>query len=146
MTKAYDCAVRLLARREHGMIELTKKLISKGYTAQESKEAILKCQMLDLQSDKRFAESICYTRVQQGYGPVRIMQELQAKSINKELITQALALYEEQWEQQALLVWQKKFKDLDFHLTSELQKQIRFLLYRGFPSEIAAKVVHKRNK
>lgn len=146
MTKAYDCAVRLLARREHGMRELINKLTSKGFFLQESKEAVLRCQELNLQSDERFAESLCHTRFQQGYGPVRIMQELQAKYINKELIAQTLETYQEQWEEQAYLVWRKKFKGANSQLISDIQKQIRFLLYRGFPAEIAAKIVHNCKK
>ena len=146
MTKAFDCAVRLLARREHGMHELITKLTNKGYLLQESREAVNKCQELDLQSDKRFAETICYTRFQQGYGPVRIMQELKSNRINKEIAAEALNAYHGQWEKQASIVWQKKFKGLKSALLSDSQKQLRFLIYRGFPAEIAAKIVHNNNK
>lgn len=140
MTKAYDCAIRLLARREHGAFELTEKLIQKGYDETMASEALLECQRLALQSDARFAEMVCRARVNQGYGPVRIAQELQAKRVNNELIEEVLAQEQDNWLSYAEVVWQKKFKSRQDVSFAELQKQKRFLQYRGFPGEIIAQI------
>lgn len=141
MTKAYDSAIRLLARREHGANELCLKLEQKGFSRIDSQEALAQCQRLNLQSDQRFVESFIRSRIRQGYGPMKIMQELKTKGVASDLIHQELKLEEDNWWTYALEVWQKKCRgaqDLSF---SELQKQQRFLLYRGFSSDIIARVV-----
>jgi len=76
MTKAFDSALRLLTRREHGAIELNDKLIQKGFDSAEVKDAIDACQRLGLQSDERFVENYSRSRIRQGYGPLKISQEL----------------------------------------------------------------------
>jgi regulatory protein len=141
MAKALDCAMRLLTRRDHGLQELTQKLVRKGHEQDASEEAVLACQDLGLQSDTRFVESFCRLRIRQGYGPARISQELNSKHIDRELITTVLQTYQEDWEEHALAVWQKKFKQNDKPNAKELQKQHRFLLYRGFYAETIKKIL-----
>lgn len=140
MTKALDCALRLLARREHGQSELLTKLVQKGHNLEDSEQAVLKCQQLGLQSDTRFVEIICHTRIQQGYGPLKITQELQAKRVDQSLIADMLASYKDEWENYGMVVWRKKFKGKGGCDFNELQKQQRFLVYRGFPRDIIAKI------
>lgn len=141
MTKAFDCAMRLLTRREHSAHELADKLAQRGYGPEEISEVIAKCQRLGFQSDARFVESLCHTRIRQGCGPLKISQELQAKRIERELIDTALEREQENWVTYALAVWHKKFKHQDDIPYSELQKRQRFLLYRGFPTDVIAKVI-----
>ncbi|MFA5959731.1 MAG: recombination regulator RecX [Tatlockia sp.] len=141
MTKAFDCAMRLLCRREHGAFELADKLRQRGYSSEEISEALANSQRLDLQSDTRFAESFCRSRIQQGFGPLKITQELQAKKIDRSLIQTVLAKEQAHWLDYALAVWQKKFKEETAPSYVELQKRQRFLLYRGFPTDLIAKVV-----
>lgn len=141
MTKAFDCAMRLLSRREHSAHELAVKLAQRSYGPEEISEVIAKCQRLDLQSDDRFVELLCHTRIRQGCGPLKISQELQAKHIDRELINNALEREQENWVTYALAVWHKKFKHQDDISFSELQKRQRFLLYRGFPTDVIAKVI-----
>ncbi|MFC3908702.1 recombination regulator RecX [Legionella dresdenensis] len=136
MSNAFDCAVRLLARRDYSVYELTGKILQKGYSQEDTESAIAECQRLGLQSDSRFAEMICNARVRQGYGPLRIVQELQGKQVSRDIINAALAEYESQWQDYACAVWRKKFKQpINF---AEQQKQQRFLLYRGFSADIIA--------
>lgn len=140
MTKAFECAVRLLSRREHGALELRDKLKSKGFSLADAKEALDKCQDLDLQSETRFVESYCRTRIQQGYGPLKINQELNNKGVAKDLIQSVLQQEEENWLEYASAVWQKKNKG-EFSISfTELQKQQRFLLYRGFGMDVINKL------
>ncbi|WP_454783142.1 recombination regulator RecX [Legionella sp. WA2022007384] len=146
MTKAFVCAVRLLSRREHSALELCDKLKQKGYSAIEAKKALEECQRLDLQSDRRFVEICCRLRIRQGYGPLKISQELSSKGVDKELIHQFLQQEEDNWLTYALDVWQKKTKgqsDLSF---DELQKQQRFLLYRGFGMDTIVQVKKELKK
>ncbi len=132
MTKALDAAVRLLSRREHSAVELSDKLKQKGYSLIEIKNALEECQRLDLQNDHRFVETYGRSRIRQGYGPLKISQELSSKGIDKDLIHLFLQQEEENWLPYALNVWQKKSKGNDDLSFEEFQKQQRFLLYRGF--------------
>lgn len=141
MTKAMESALRLLTRREHGAVELCVKLEQKGFEQTEVQAVLHECQRLGLQSDRRFVENYSRSRIRQGYGPLRIIQELKNKSIDLDLIHEVLKPEQNNWLNHALDVWDKKSKgqqDLSF---SELQKQQRFLLYRGFSMDIIARVV-----
>lgn len=132
MTKAFVSAVRLLARREHGAHELTQKLLQKKHSELEIQEAIDECQRLGLQSDVRFVESLCRTRIRQGHGPARIRQDLQNVRIDRDLINHILDDERENWVSYAREVWAKKFGEQDDHSFAATQKQKQFLLYRGF--------------
>ena len=141
MTKALDSAMRLLGRREHSAKELAGKLAQKGYEAVEISELLIKCQQLGLQSDARFAESLCRVRIRQGYGPLKISQELQAKQVDPDLIKEVLEQERDNWYDYALAVWHRKYKDTVSLSYLELQKRQRFLLYRGFSTDVIASVV-----
>lgn len=141
MTKAFDCAVRLLSRREHGAAELATKLVQKGYEQEDIPSAISECQRLGYQSDSRFAESLCRVRIRQGYGPLKIAQELQTKQVARELIERVLEQEQDQWLDHALDVWHKKYQKQAVLAFAELQKRQRFLLYRGFPTDVITNVV-----
>ncbi len=135
MSKTYVCAVRLLARREHGAHELVQKLTQKGHPDVDIQDAIAECQRLGLQSDARFVDNICRARIRQGYGPLRIRLELQNKQIDRDLIHQALAQEDEHWLAHANDVRLKKYKEQDDCSFDAIQKQKQFLLYRGFSTD-----------
>ena len=141
MSKIYEHAVRLLARREHGTQELITKLVQKGYNKTESTDIVHKCQELGLQSDKRFCESLLRRRIQQGYGPIRISHELKLKNIENHLIEEIISTQNEHWYNYALLAWQKKFSDVTDNSLKSIQKQKYFLQYRGFTHDIINQVV-----
>lgn len=145
MTKVFDCALRLLARREHSERELFNKLKRKGFHQDEINEALRSCQRLELQSDHRFVDLYVDSRIRQGYGPLKISQELKLKGIDAELIQSALRKDQAHWLTHALAVWKKKCHnqtDLSF---DELQKQQRFLLSRGFERDIISRVMKTLN-
>lgn len=141
MTKAFESAVRLLSRREHGAMELCEKLKQKGFNRTEVQDALARCQELDLQNDQRFVENYSRSRIRQGYGPLKIQQELSTKGVDKELIHTVLQQEEENWLHYAWEVWQKKNRDQLELSFEELQKQQRFLLYRGFSMDVIALVL-----
>ena len=87
--RAYACASRLLARREHSCRELIHKLNVRGFSSVAQPVAM---QLIDagLLSDNRFAEMVIYSRMRQGYGVERIRYELQNHQITAEIITDAL--------------------------------------------------------
>lgn len=127
-------ALSLLARREHSQLELEKKLITRGFSAPDIKTMIAKLIAEGLQSDKRFAECYIRKRKLSGYGPLRIMKELQALGIAEDVITNFLLPDDDFWQEQAKNVQRKKFKFLPKKIP-ERAKQSRFLQYRGFTFE-----------
>ena len=143
MTHAFVAAQRLLARREHGAEELRSKLLQKGHDASEVEAVISECQRLGLQCDIRFAASFCRNRVRQGYGPLRIRQELQGKQIDAELIDKTLCDTEHDWPSSAQAVWLKKFKGQKPDDFAKMQKQKQFMYYRGFSPDIIEQVIGK---
>jgi regulatory protein len=140
MNKAYNCAVGLLTRREHGNKELVSKLAQKGYVDSEIEAALTELIRLDLQSDERFVDMFCKTRINQGYGPERIRQELKNKQIDSDLIEVKIATENDNWVSYAVGVWRKKYDQQGEYSYPERQKQKQFLFYRGFPMHIIAVV------
>lgn len=140
MTKAFVSAVRLLARREHGAHELAQKLAKKEHSATDIQDAIAECQRLLLQSDTRFAESMCRMRIRQGHGPARIRQDLQNVRIDRDLVDEILGKEQDNWLEYARDVWIKKYKEQADYSFAAVQKQKQFLLYRGFSMDTISKV------
>ncbi|TAL60017.1 MAG: recombination regulator RecX [Legionella sp.] len=145
MTRAFESAMRLLVGREHGASELCTKLERKGFSPREARDAVEACQRLGLQCDNRFVEQFSRSRISQGYGPLKIMQELKNRGIDSEPIQSYLAQERDKWFDHALSVWEKKSKGQKQLSFDELQKMQRFLLYRGFSMDIITKVMKSAN-
>ena len=127
--------MRLLSRREHSVGELVRKL-NKGDGCHEDILAVV-YQLRDegLQSDDRFTEAYVHSRLQRGYGPVRIRQELRERSISDELIVLHLEINNSLWDEEVRHVREKKYGKILPSTYQEKMKQSQFLLYRGFTSE-----------
>ena len=139
MNKTLNAALCLLARREYSAYELAEKLKQKACSAEDIRDAILYCQTQALQSDRRYAEAVYRLRTGQGYGPLRISQELQVKKIEKSLINAIFLEQASDWKALALKALDKKFK---VETKAEYLAKQRFLLYRGFSSDIIKMVLN----
>jgi regulatory protein len=148
-------AMDLLARREHARSELQSKL------QRRFNDPALVTRVLDdlaaenLQSDARYAESLLRQRLDRGYGPLRIRQEMRERGVSQERILAALEVVDPDWYEAATRAFQRKFgqsRDLQSdgpgespsrHSRREAQQQrlkekarrIRFMQYRGFLPE-----------
>lgn len=142
MNNLLNCALRFLARREHSAYELSVKLAHKGYHSDEVETVIMECQRLGYQSDERYAQLMCQTRIRQGYGPLRIKQELQAMHVESSLIESMLGQQASTWLEHAKAIIQKKYDNHGELTFTALQKQKQFLLRRGFPSDVIAQVLN----
>ena len=138
-------AIKCLTRREYSRFELWQKL--KRIASDEETliaEILDDLQQQKWQSDRRYAEMHVNARLQQGYGPLRIEQELTIKQVDSDIIQAALDEHEAFAETWLKRCWQKKFQQ-QLPLTAEIkQKQLRFLLYRGFSSESAQRWLRKQ--
>ncbi|WP_299599254.1 regulatory protein RecX [uncultured Microbulbifer sp.] len=132
-------ALDLLSRREHSCHELRQKL-GKKHPLGDFDAVLLRLQELNYQSDQRFAEVFCRSRVQRGQGPLRIRQELQLRGIPSPLLQATMDQLQEEvdWFELALEQLQRKFRrPIDPALdrlkqAKERARRQRYLAYRGF--------------
>jgi regulatory protein len=128
-------AMDLLARREHSLDELCRKLEKAGFDAEVAFNAITQLKQEGLQSDERFVESFVQSRINQGKGPERIRAELGKKGVRDAIVDAALQDSGVDWFLMAREIRAAKFgAELpgDF---KEKARQMRFLQYRGFESD-----------
>ena len=130
-------ALNLLARREHSHQELERKLLVRGFSAQAVASAIEELVRQGSQSNTRFAEHYVYSRVQKGFGPLRIRAELRERGIENPLVAPSLEGSTEDWEARAKAARVKRFgAELPADFT-ERARQARFLQQRGYtPDQI----------
>jgi regulatory protein len=127
-------AMDLLARREHSVAELRRKLLNKGYSEQAVDEQLRRLEQENLLSDQRFAEAYVNFRSKKGFGPMRIQQELKQKGIDVALAEQYLD-NNDYWRNIAKEVREKRFGTILPKDYKDIAKQMRFLQYRGFSNE-----------
>ena len=130
-----DAITRMLARREHSFLEVSRKLSQKGIEENAYMPVLQAFKDADIQSDQRFAESRARALYFKGAGPRKIKLDLQQHGIDEHLAEQALIELEPEWFEMAKQVKEKKFginKETDF---KRLMKQKQFLQYRGFYTE-----------
>lgn len=126
-------AVRLLGRREHSCRELRQKLLARDFDPHTIDEVLAGLQADNLLSDDRFTESYVRSKALKGIGPVRLRQELREHQIDDETVHRYL--HEQQWQQLAEEVRQKRFGPELPDNFAERARQMRFLQYRGFSTE-----------
>ena len=103
--RCYAVALRMLMRREHSKLELSKKLQLKGFDDEVINHSIKLLAEQNYQSDERFSEAFIQMRFNQGKGPLKITSELKHRGINKF----NLAVFD--WFKLAKEVRNKKFGD-----------------------------------
>lgn len=134
-------AMNLLARREHSLWELHRKLRRRF-----DDEAIIEAELLrlseeNLQSDERFAESYARQRAGRGYGPVKIRQEMHERGLSDAEVDASFASGQFDWPDIARQAYRKKFggpcadaADYEAEIR-EQARRLRFMQYRGFSTE-----------
>lgn len=127
---ALQYAVYLLSRRDHSERELRQKLKQKEYELDEIEQAVAKVQENSWQDDTRFCSLFIRQRARQGYGPLRIKQELRLKGIADWLVVQQLDEAELDWFEIAEMVFDKK-KPREWDIKAK-QKIWRYMLSHGF--------------
>lgn len=132
-----------LARREHSRAELARKLSPHG-EADEIAALLDALERERLLSDARFAESLRHTR-QGRYGSLRLRHELHQKGVAGDQAEREVAQARESDLENASAVWLKKFGTPPAD-GRERAKQVRFLLGRGFPMDVATRVVGGRDE
>ena len=124
-------ALALLARREHSRLELVRKLMARGFELPVIELVLTELAANNWQSEQRFAEAYLHHRSEAGFGPRRIVCELQARGITDfpSLLHDEEAPY---WQEKLEYVWHKKYGQATRVIEDNSLKQQRFLLGRGF--------------
>ena len=133
-------AMDLLARREHGRVELARKLRQRGAADELIDAALERLAEHGLLSETRYLHSFVASRGRGGHGPLRIREELAQRGLPREAIEQALNEAEIDWNEQLRAVWQRKFGQLPVDAKSRAQ-QGRFLAYRGYPLDLIGRLL-----
>lgn len=135
--RARSTALRLLARREHSRLELRLKLFQRKLPADIIESVLDEYEAEGWLDDDRFADVYARHRMDLGYGPLRILGELQQRGVHK--TPECLGeMTDEDWSQQAIGLREKRFGlgDLSEDWDEKL-RQARFLNRRGYsPSQV----------
>ncbi|MFU0841883.1 MAG: Regulatory protein RecX [Burkholderia sp.] len=137
-------AVAALARREHSKKELREKLLRKLGEEREGEidEALERLEKLGYLSDERFAEGRARVRAA-SMGDARIKRELIMSGVSPEKAKAALDTIGESEEVRAWRVWRRRFSALPAD-RRERDRQVRYLLYRGFSMNSIERVLRGR--
>lgn len=128
-------AMNLLARREHSVWELRRKLKRRFPDGELLDEQLARLAEENLQSDMRFAESYVRQRIERGYGPVRLREELRERGITRSDIALAIDDLDIDWQAHAAEVLKSKFGEQPPADIKEEARRARFMQHRGFTSE-----------
>lgn len=131
----------LLARREHGRVELTRKLRKRGAPDELIEAALQRLAEEGLLSEVRYLESFIAYRARAGYGPQRIREELGQRGLARSDIEQALRDSGIDWFEQLRETWQRKFAGQLPTDVRERAQQGRFLTYRGYSLEMIGRLL-----
>ena len=131
-------ALRLLARREHARLELSRKLAPHAESAEQLAALLDDLTARRLLSDERYVEMRLNARSAR-FGNARLAHELRTQGVAEELLGAALAGGEDELTR-ARQVWQRKFGEAPTD-AGERARQIRFLMSRGFSGETIRRVL-----
>jgi regulatory protein len=132
-------ALRLLSGREHSRSELERKLAGHEEEPGQLRRVLDELQAKGFIDHQRVADSVVHRRAAK-LGAARVRQELQAKGLDAELVSQTVALLRATELQRAREVWARKFGEPPAD-TAERSKQARFLASRGFDGEVIGKLL-----
>lgn len=134
-------AMDLLARREHGRVELTRKLRKRGAPDELIDGALDRLAEEGLLSEARYLESFVAYRARAGYGPQRIREELGQRGLTRGDIDQALRDSGIDWFEQLRETWQRKYAGRLPSDARERAQQGRFLAYRGYSLDMIGRLL-----
>ena len=134
-------AMDLLARREQGRVELTRKLRKRGAPDELINGVRDRLAEEGLLSEARYLESFVAYRARGGYGPQRIREELAQRGLARGDIDQALRDSGIDWFERLHETWRRKYSGRLPSDARERAQQGRFLSYRGYSLEMIGRLL-----
>ena len=121
-------AIRIVAASGVSKRDLEQRLIHKGESAKDAREAVAWMTELDLLDDKKTAEHIVSNCIQKGYGISRAKQALYEKRIPKEIWPDVLAEYPDQADKILVFLRSKLPQEAT---DRDVRKAVEALMRRG---------------
>lgn len=137
--KCRETVMRILARRDHSVAELGRKLAVRGFSPQVAEAEIACLLEKGYLNDRRYAERWASSALESGrcYGP-RLRAELRQRGVDPETVSEVIAdLTCGDDEAHALqLLVQRKFPDFNIRESDDRSRRriFGFLQRRGFSS------------
>jgi regulatory protein len=134
--------LRRLARRDHSVSELRKRLLERGHPAEDVDEALARLRAEGYLDDAGFAARFARSRMAgYGFGRNRVRASLRARGVAKPALERGLAdALEEVSESEALDALARRYWRL--HGRDEPAQRMRklwvFLVRRGYPATLVA--------
>jgi regulatory protein len=133
----FDCALRVLALRDHSAAELRRKLKTKGYEEAEIEGSIARLLELSYLDDARFARSFVESSIRNGRGyGARLKLELARRGVAGDIVQETLAQASEEFGEAATLARtiERRFAGFDPDTASdkERRKVVAYLQRKGF--------------
>lgn len=125
-------AMNLLARREHSRFELSQKLRRRFGEVDVLPEVLDALSVEGLQSDVRFAQGFMRQRIERGYGPLRVRQEMRERGLDDALINTIENELAPDWDALVEQLYQRKYGRTPVADARERGRRARFLQTRGF--------------
>jgi regulatory protein len=132
-------ALKLLAAREYSRRELERKLAEHEQEPGQLKKVLDELEAKGFLNEQRVVDSVVHRRSGK-LGAARIRQELQAKGLDAEKVSAAVAGLQATELERARDVWARKF-DAPPANAAERGKQMRFLMTRGFSGAVISRVL-----
>jgi regulatory protein len=135
--KAFASALRSLARRDHSVAELERKLDARGFAAEVVSQVIDRLTAAGYLDDRRFARQWAESAVRngRGYGP-RLMQELNLRGVPRDIVSEVVAGISAAYGEDEILarILARKYSGFDPRTASDRDKRrvIAYLQRRGF--------------
>ncbi len=133
-------AINLLSRREHSELELSRKLLPHAESPEELEQVLARLKKENWQSDQRFTHTFAQQKSTK-WGTAKILQELKQHKLDAEDMVEIKEELAQTEQQRAYEVWFKKFRGVKYETPQEYARQMRFLLSRGFSSDVVRKIV-----
>jgi regulatory protein len=140
-----EICLRLLSRREHSQQELLSKLALRGFSRDDVQPVIDQLAEQGWQDDLRYAENYARFRIQKGYGPLHVKQELKQNGIAAFDLEDIVKEEAGSWMALLEQVYSKKYPHDAVLDRSEWAKRSRFLLHRGFSGAMISALFDELN-
>jgi regulatory protein len=138
--KIKTACLRLLNRREHSQHELLTKVSLKGFNRTDIQCILNELKQEGWQSDERFAQSYSRSRLNSGFGELKIQYELKQRGIKDFDLNSLVENEFGSWENLLQQAYRQKYAD-DVDLTAkEYLKRSHFLQQRGFSGSMIQKL------
>ena len=128
-------AMDLLARREHSVKELLRKLCERYEETELIADVVRQLSEDNLVSDSRFAEMYIRSRIGRQFGPVKIKNDLRERGVSEDKIRFALNEANQNWLQLIQELSDKKYGKTLPSEAKETAKRMRFFQSRGFDTD-----------